>query len=336
AFTRDPSTGEKAPYGEFLVNAQGEDVVAGVRTPRPLAELDAVLPDVARDLRSVMDRLEHHYRDVQDIEFTFQRGALYLLQTRAGKRTASAALRIAVALVDEGIVSEREAIRLVDPQQLEQLMHPQFDPEVDKDQIGEGLAASPGSAAGRIALTPKRAKELAEKGEAVVLVRMETSPEDLEGMTLSRGFLTAHGGKTSHAAVVARQMGKVCVSACATLRIDEAKGTLRIGARELREGDMLSIDGSAGRIYAGLVPTVEASLPPDFARFMAWVDAARVLRVRVNADTPEDCRKAREFGAEGIGLCRTEHMFFGASRIMAMRRMIVASTLEERQAALAV
>ncbi|MCB9917476.1 MAG: pyruvate, phosphate dikinase [Planctomycetes bacterium] len=334
AFTRDPSTGDKTPYGEFLINAQGEDVVAGVRTPRPLAELDSVMPSVAAELRDVMDRLERHYRDVQDIEFTIERGKLYLLQTRNGKRTATASLRIAVALVDEGIVTEREAVRRVEASQLEQLMHPQFDPNAEKETIGDGIAASPGSAAGRIALSPDRAKQYAAAGDTVVLVRMETSPEDLEGMACSLGFLTAHGGKTSHAAVVARQMGKVCVSGCGSLVIDEDAGTLRIGDHEFAEGDSISLDGTNGQIYAGLVPTVEARFPPDFERFMGWVDEARRLRVRVNADTPKDCRKAREFGAEGIGLCRTEHMFFGASRILAMRRMIVAQTGEERRTAL--
>lgn len=335
AFTRDPATGEKVPYGEFLLNAQGEDVVAGIRTPRPLHELAHVLPDAAEQLHVVMDLLEAHYRDVQDLEFTIERGKLYLLQTRTGKRTANAALRIAVALVDEGICDEREALTRVDPSQLEQLLLPQFDPKAPKTEIAKGIAASPGSASGRIALTPARAMEFHAAGHRAILARMETSPEDLEGMASSLGILTARGGKTSHAAVVARQMGKVCVAGCEELSIDESAGRLTIGAHQLREGDQISLDGRLGSIYAGEVATIDAELPEAFTRFMAWADEHRRLAVRVNADTPKDCIKARHFGAEGVGLCRTEHMFFDEDRIFAMRRMILAESVTTRLEALA-
>ncbi len=333
-FTRDPATGERKPYGEFLTNAQGEDVVAGVRTPQPLDELDAAHPQAAKELYAVMERLERHYSEMQDMEFTVEDGQLFLLQTRTGKRTASAALRIAVEMVDEGLLTADEALGRVDAAQLEQLLHPTFDPNAEPTLLGKGLNASPGSAAGRVALTPARAEELSDAGDDVILVRLETSPEDLSGMAKSKGFLTAHGGKTSHAAVVARQMGKVCVSGCSVLTIDEAAGTFSIGGRTMTEGDEISLDGSVGEIYAGSVPTVDASLPPQFKTLMKWADERRRMAVRVNADTPEECKQAIAFGAEGIGLCRTEHMFFDASRILNMRRMILASSEEERRAAL--
>ncbi len=334
-FTRDPSTGEATPYGEFLINAQGEDVVAGVRTPVPLAEMANVLGPASVELHKVMDRLEKHFTDMQDMEFTIEHGKLYMLQTRTGKRTARAALRIASDMVKEKLITEQQAVARIDAAQLEQLLHPSFDPKAKKTRIAKALAASPGSASGCVALSPQRAEEFADAGKDVILVRIETSPEDLSGMAKSRGFLTARGGKTSHAAVVARQMGKVCVSGCSALEIDEAKGTFTFGDKTYNEGDTLSLDGSVGEVYEGLVPTTDAELPAEFDELMQWADQLRRLRVRVNADTPQDCRKALEFGAEGIGLCRTEHMFFDEERILNVRRMIMANDETERRAALA-
>ena len=334
-FTRDPSTGEKVFYGEYLTNAQGEDVVAGVRTPQPLSTMGEALPEASKALEDVMTNLEKHYREMQDMEFTVQDGTLYMLQTRTGKRTAKAALKIACDMVDEGLITPQEAIQRVDATQLENLLHPSFDPDAPKELLATGIAASPGSAAGAAALTPDKAVEFAEAGRKAILVRLETSPEDLSGMAKSQGFLTARGGKTSHAAVVARQMGKVCVSGCSDLTIDEAAGTFTVGKRTYREGELISIDGTVGEVYEGDVPTIDPQLPAEFKRIMGWADEFRRMRVRVNADTPVDCTKARKFGAEGIGLCRTEHMFFEEDRILSVRKMIMANDETERRAALA-
>lgn len=337
AFTRNPSTGEKKLYGEYLFNAQGEDVVSGVRTPQPIASLHDTMPAVYDEFVKVASTLENHYHDMQDMEFTIERGKLYMLQTRNGKRTAAAALKIAVDLVDEGMLTEKQALLKVEPKQLDTLLHPTFDPKQIKSAkpIAQGLPASPGAASGSVYFTAKDAVAAAKAGQKVLLVRGETTPEDIEGMDLSQGILTQRGGMTSHAAVVARGMGRCAVVGCGALKIREEVKTLTVNGVVYKEGDVLSIDGSTGSVYAGSIPTVEASVAGDFARFMAWADAARRLRVRTNADTPRDAQQAVKFGAEGIGLCRTEHMFFEADRISAVREMILADTEEQRRAALA-
>ena len=347
AFTRDPATGERAYYGEFLINAQGEDVVAGIRTPQyltraareaanaRLASMEEAMPEVYGELAAVFDLLEKHYRDMQDIEFTVERGRLFILQTRSGKRTAKAALKMAVDMVSEGLIDEASAIRRVDPMALDQLLHPTLDPKAERDVLAYGLPASPGAASGAIVLDADTAEKRAERGEAVILVRTETSPEDIHGMHAAKGILTARGGMTSHAAVVARGMGRPCVSGCAAVSIDLAKRTLRIGHRDLAECDVITLDGATGAIIAGAVPTVEPELVGDFAVLMEMADKYRRMRVRANAETPEDCRIARQFGAEGVGLCRTEHMFFQADRISAVRQMILAEDEAGRRAALA-
>ena len=337
AFTRNPATGEKTLFGEYLINAQGEDVVAGIRTPSKISKLQEDMPQVYEQFVDIATRLENHYRDMQDMEFTIENGKLYMLQTRNGKRTATAALKIACDLVDEGMISREEAVMRVEPKQLDALLHPQFDAAALKEAevIGKGLAASPGAACGRVVFTAEDAKNWAANGEKVVLVRLETSPEDIEGMTASQGILTVRGGMTSHAAVVARGMGTCCVSGCGEIAMHEEEKYFTIGEKEYHEGDWISIDGSTGNIYGCAVKTVEATISGNFDRFMRWADSFRVLRVRTNADTPRDTAQAVKFGAEGIGLCRTEHMFFEASRIKAMREMIVAKTVEARKEALA-
>ncbi len=337
AFTRNAATGEKKLFGEYLINAQGEDVVAGIRTPSEIAELEKAMPDVYKQFVDVANRLEKHYRDMQDMEFTIEDGKLFMLQTRNGKRTAAAALKIAVDLVDEGMITENEAVLRVEPKQLDALLHPQFDAAALKKAtpIGKGLPASPGAACGRVVFTAADAKAWADKGEKVILTRLETSPEDIEGMDVSQGILTVRGGMTSHAAVVARGMGTCCVSGCGEIKIDEEAKSFTLGGKTIKEGDYISLDGSTGNIYGEAVPTVEASISGDFGRFMAWADAARKLKVRANADNPRDAAQAVKFGAEGIGLCRTEHMFFEADRIMAMREMIVAKDAASREKALA-
>ena len=337
AFTRNPATGEKVLFGEYLINAQGEDVVAGIRTPSKISKLQEDMPQVYEQFADIATRLENHYRDMQDMEFTIENGKLYMLQTRNGKRTATAALKIACDLVDEGMISREEAVMRVEPKQLDALLHPQFDAAALKEAevIGKGLAASPGAACGRVVFTAEDAKNWAANGEKVVLVRLETSPEDIEGMTASQGILTVRGGMTSHAAVVARGMGTCCVSGCGEIAMHEEEKYFTIGEKEYHEGDWISIDGSTGNIYGCAVKTVEATISGNFDRFMRWADSFRVLRVRTNADTPRDTAQAVKFGAEGIGLCRTEHMFFEASRIKAMREMIVAKTVEARKEALA-
>ena len=337
AFTRNPATGEKALFGEYLINAQGEDVVAGVRTPSPISKLHEEMPAVYEQFAAIADRLEKHYKDMQDMEFTIENGKLYMLQTRNGKRTAAAALKVAVDLVDEGMIDEKEAVCRVDPKQLDALLHPTFDAEALKKAqvVGKGLAASPGAACGRVVFTAEEAKEWHERGEKVILVRLETSPEDIEGMQVSQGILTVRGGMTSHAAVVARGMGTCCVSGCGDIVVDYDKKCFTLSGKTYNEGDWISIDGSTGNIYGEAVPTVEASISGDFGRFMGWADAARKLEVFANADNPRDAKQAVEFGAEGIGLCRTEHMFFEADRIKAVREMIVARDVEARKAALA-
>ncbi len=337
AFTRNPATGEKALFGEYLINAQGEDVVAGVRTPSPISHLHEDMPEVYNQFAEIANRLEQHYRDMQDMEFTIENGQLFMLQTRNGKRTAAAALKIAVDLVDEGMITEDEAVLRVEPKQLDSLLHPQFNADEMKkaECIGKGLAASPGAACGKVVFTAEDAKEWAEKGEKIVLVRRETSPEDIEGMNVAEGILTVRGGMTSHAAVVARGMGTCCVSGCGEIVIDEEAKEFSLGGKTLHEGDFLSIDGSTGNIYYGAIPTSPAAISGDFGRFMGWADKVRKLKVLTNADTPRDAKQGREFGAQGIGLCRTEHMFFEESRIKAMREMIVAETTEDRKKALA-
>ncbi len=337
AFTRNPSTGEKKLYGEYLLNAQGEDVVAGIRTPQPIATLQEAMPSVYQQFVDIATKLEAHYRDMQDMEYTIEEGKLYMLQTRNGKRTAAAALKIAVDLVDEGVLSEEEAVLKVEPKQLDSLLHPNFDADALKKApvIAKGLPASPGAGAGAIYFTAEAAAEHGKNKEKVILVRKETTPEDIEGMDFSQAILTAFGGMTSHAAVVARGMGRAAVVGCGDLKFDEAANTVTIAGEVYHEGDMISVDGSTGNVYKGLVKTVDASISGDFARLMGWADAARRLRVRTNADTPRDAKKAVEFGAEGIGLCRTEHMFFEASRIAAVREMILADTKEQREKALA-
>ncbi len=336
AFTRDPATGEKKLMGEFLMNAQGEDVVAGVRTPQPIAQLAEVMPECYNQFVEICKILEDHYRDMQDMEFTIQDKKLYMLQTRNGKRTAAAALKIAVDLVDEGMITEDEAILRVEPKQLDSLLHPQFDATALKQAqpIGSGLAASPGAACGKVVFTAEDAKEWVAKGEKVVLVRLETSPEDIEGMVAAEGILTVRGGMTSHAAVVARGMGTCCVSGCEAIKMHEDDKYFELGGKTFKEGDYISIDGSTGNIYGEAVKTTEASISGNFGRFMAWADERRTLLVRTNADNPRDTEQAVKFGAEGIGLCRTEHMFFEGDRIKAIREMIVSKTVEEREKAL--
>ncbi len=347
AFTRDPATGEKAYYGEWLVNAQGEDVVAGIRTPQYLTKaartragarppsMEEAMPAAYAELAQVFDLLEAHYRDMQDIEFTVERGKLWMLQTRSGKRTAKAALKMAVDMVHEGLIDEPTAVCRVDPMALDQLLHPTLDPEAVRDVLTRGLPASPGAASGAIVLDADSAEKRADLGEAVILVRVETSPEDIHGMHAARGILTARGGMTSHAAVVARGMGRPCVSGASAVSIDMVSRTLRIGDRQLKEGDLITLDGASGEVMAGLVATIEPELVGDFGVVMDWADAHRRMRVRANAETPADCRMARQFGAEGIGLCRTEHMFFDAARISAVRQMILAEDEAGRRAALA-
>ncbi|WP_066682223.1 pyruvate, phosphate dikinase, partial [Sphingomonas sp. CCH9-E2] len=337
AFTRDPATGENAYYGEFLINAQGEDVVAGIRTPQYLTRaarekagakplsMEEAMPEAYAELARVFDQLERHYRDMQDIEFTVERGKLWMLQTRSGKRTAKAALKIAVDMANEGLITRDEAILRVDPSALDQLLHPTLDPNAPRDVLTKGLPASPGAASGVAVFDSDTAEKRAAAGEAVILVRVETSPEDIHGMHAAKGILTARGGMTSHAAVVARGMGRPCVSGAGTLSIKASEGVMRIGSREVREGEVLTIDGTTGEVMLGAVPTIQPELAGDFGTLMVWADEVRRLKVRTNAETPLDCRTAREFGAEGIGLCRTEHMFFDAARITAVRQMILAS-----------
>ncbi|WP_333571201.1 pyruvate, phosphate dikinase [Sphingomonas sp.] len=346
AFTRDPSTGERAYYGEFLINAQGEDVVAGIRTPQYLtkraretagakpASMEEAMPEVYGELAAVFDRLETHYRDMQDIEFTVERAKLWMLQTRSGKRTAKAALKIAVDMANEGLITREEAILRVDPQALDQLLHPTLDPSAPRDVLTKGLPASPGAASGLAVFDSDTAEKRANAGDSVILIRVETSPEDIHGMHAARGILTARGGMTSHAAVVARGMGRPCVSGAGSLSINAREKVMRVGDREVREGDMVTIDGATGEVMAGQVPTVQPELSGDFGTLMVWADEVRRLKVRANAETPLDCRTAREFGAEGVGLCRTEHMFFDSARITAVRQMILAENEAGRRAAL--
>ena len=347
AFTRDPATGEKRHYGEFLVNAQGEDVVAGIRTPQPLTlamkdlsggalpAMEEVMPDAFAELAEVFDRLEAHYREMQDIEFTVQEGELWVLQTRSGKRTTQAALKIAVDMADEGLIDRDEAVCRIDPASLDQLLHPMLDPDANKEVIARGLPASPGAVSGRIVFNADEAERQAAKGEAVILVRLETSPEDIHGMHAAKGILTSRGGMTSHAAVVARGMGKPCICAAADLAIDSRKQVMTVGSRTFGAGEMITIDGSAGTVMMGAVPTIDPKLSGDFATLMGWADQRRRLKIRTNADTPTDARTARRFGAEGIGLCRTEHMFFDDERILAVRQMILAGDADGRRTALA-
>ncbi|MBP5155794.1 MAG: pyruvate, phosphate dikinase, partial [Clostridia bacterium] len=337
AFTRDPATGEKKLMGEFLLNAQGEDVVAGIRTPQQIDQLKEVMPEVYDRFVKICSTLENHYRDMQDLEFTIEDRKLYMLQTRNGKRTAQAALKIACDLVDEGMISEKEAVLMIEPRNLDTLLHPQFDAKKLKEAkpIAKALGASPGAACGKIVFTADDAKEWAARGEKVVLVRRETSPEDIEGMKAAQGILTVFGGMTSHAAVVARGMGTCCVSGCGDIKMNEAAKCFKLGDKTYKEGDVISLDGSTGNIYDGAIPTVDASIAGEFGRIMALADKYRRLKVRTNADTPADAKKARELGAEGIGLCRTEHMFFEGDRIDAFREMICSNTVEEREAALA-
>ncbi len=336
AFTRDPATGEKGLMGEFLVNAQGEDVVAGVRTPMPIAQMADKFPEAYAEFLAVCERLEDHYRDMQDMEFTIEGGKLYMLQTRNGKRTAKAALKIACDLVDEGMIDKKQAVAMIDPRNLDTLLHPQFDAAALKaaTPAGKGLGASPGAACGKVVFTAEDAEAWNERGEKVILVRLETSPEDITGMKASQGILTVRGGMTSHAAVVARGMGTCCVSGCGEIKMDEENKKFELAGKVYNEGDFISIDGSTGNIYDGIIPTVDAEIAGEFGRIMEWADEFRTLKVRTNADTPADAKKARELGAEGIGLCRTEHMFFEADRIAAFREMICADTVEAREAAL--
>ncbi len=337
AFTRNPATGEKKLFGEFLMNAQGEDVVAGVRTPQTIDQLAEVMPECYAQFVEICNTLENHYRDMQDMEFTIEDKKLYMLQTRNGKRTAAAALKIACDLVDEGMISEKDAVAMIDPRTLDSLLHPQFEAKALKSAkpLASALAASPGAACGRIVFTADDAKEWAEKGEKVILVRLETSPEDIEGMVAAQGILTVRGGMTSHAAVVARGMGTCCVSGCGEIKMDEENKKFELAGRTFVEGDWMSLDGSTGAIYGEAIPTTDASIGGEFGRIMSWADQFRVLKVRTNADSPRDAKQAKNFGAEGIGLCRTEHMFFDADRIPAIREMIVADTVEQREVALA-
>ena len=338
AFTRNPSTGAKGIYGEYLINAQGEDVVAGVRTPQPITQLEKDLPECYSQFMELAMKLENHYKDMQDMEFTIEEGKLYFLQTRNGKRTAQAAIQIACDLVDEGMITPREAVMRIEAKSLDQLLHPMFDTDALKagEVIGEALPASPGAAAGKVVFTAEEAKELGKggKGERVILVRLETSPEDIEGMHASQGILTVRGGMTSHAAVVARGMGTCCVSGCGAISIDEEAKQFTLGGYIFTEGDYISLDGSTGKIYKGDIKTVEATVSGNFGRIMAWADEYRKLGVRTNADTPADTKNAVRLGAEGIGLCRTEHMFFGEDRIPKFRRMILSDTVEKRVEAL--
>jgi len=333
-FTRDPATGEKRLFGEFLANAQGEDVVAGIRTPEPIERMRETMPDAFSELVETLDRLEAHYRDTQDVEFTVEEGTLYLLQTRSGKRTASAALRIAVEMVDESLISREEAVARIDPAQLDQLLHPRIDPDTEYEIAAKGLNASPGAAVGAIVLDANTAEERGKAGDSVILVRWETTPDDIHGLIEAQGVLTAHGGMTSHAAVVARGMGKPCVAGCEGLSIDQSAGTVTLGEHELREGDVITIDGGEGHVIVGAVPLVPPEIDENFDTVLQWADELRRLRVRANADTPEDAAKAREFGAEGIGLCRTEHMFMAEDRLPIVREMIMAREEEERRSAL--
>jgi pyruvate,orthophosphate dikinase len=333
-FTRDPATGERLLYGEFLSNAQGEDVVAGIRTPEPIERMRERMPEAFEQLVDTLDRLEAHYRDLQDIEFTVEEGTLYILQTRTGKRTAAAALRVAAEMVDEGLISREEAVARIDPGQLDQLLHPMIDPDAHVEVAARGLNASPGAASGAIVLDADTAEERGKAGEDVILVRWETTPDDIHGLIHAAGVLTAHGGMTSHAAVVARGMGKPCVAGCEELSIDVAAGTVRIGENELRAGDVITVDGGTGRVIVGAVPLVPPAIDDNFETILDWADDLRRLRVRANADTPEDAAKAREFGAEGIGLCRTEHMFMGEDRLPVVREMILAREEDERRSAL--
>ena len=347
AFTRDPSTGEHALYGEFLVNAQGEDVVAGIRTPQAITKrareasgskrpsMEEAMPEVFTELVRVVGMLEAHYRDMQDVEFTVQEGRLFMLQTRNGKRTAKAALKIAVEMAGEKLISQDEAVLRIDPASLDQLLHPTLDPDAPKEMIGTGLAASPGAATGEAVFTADEAERAAADGRAVILVRLETSPEDIHGMHAAKGILTVRGGMTSHAAVVARGMGRPCVTGAGAIKVDAEKGVMIAGAVEITRGDIITIDGAAGKVYRGRVPMRLPEVSGDFGALMQWADAKRRLRVRTNADTPADCETARRFGAEGIGLCRTEHMFFNAERILAVREMILADDLAGRKIALA-
>jgi pyruvate,orthophosphate dikinase len=347
AFTRDPSTGEHLLYGEFLINAQGEDVVAGIRTPQPISKvvrerqggkklsMEEAMPAAFAELKAIGEKLEAHYRDMQDVEFTVQEGKLFMLQTRSGKRTAKAALKVAVDMVNEGVLDQRAAIGRVDPSALDQLLHPTLDPDAPKEQIAIGLAASPGAATGEAAFTADEAEKLAADGHAVILVRAETSPEDIHGMHAARGILTARGGMTSHAAVVARGMGRPCVSGAGMIKIDAAKGEMNVGPHTIRRGDVITIDGGTGQVFKGKVRTIEPELTGDFGVLMGWADTIRTLKIRTNADTPHDAATARRFGAEGIGLCRTEHMFFEPDRILAVRQMILADDKSAREAALA-
>ncbi len=337
AFTRDPATGEKKLFGEFLTNAQGEDVVAGVRTPMPISEMASKFPEAFAQFENVCKTLEDHYRDMQDMEFTVEAGKLYMLQTRNGKRTPAAALKIACDLVDEGMIDEKQAVAMIEPRSLDTLLHPQFDAEALKSVpvLAKALGASPGAASGKVVYTAEDAKEWAARGEKVVLVRLETSPEDIEGMKAAQGILTVRGGMTSHAAVVARGMGKCCVSGCGEIKMDEANKQFELAGKTFREGDWLSLDGSTGTIYDGAIPTVPATIGGEFGRVMGWADKYRRLQVRTNADTPADAAQARKFGAQGIGLCRTEHMFFNEDRIPAIREMICSDTVEQRKKALA-
>ena len=337
AFTRNPATGEKKLFGEFLMNAQGEDVVAGVRTPQTIDQLAEVMPEVYEQFTKICATLEYHYRDMQDMEFTIENKKLFMLQTRNGKRTAAAALKIACDLVDEGMITEKEAVLMIEPKSLDSLLHPQFDVEALKKAkpVAQGLAASPGAACGQIVFSAEDATEWAQKGHKVVLVRLETSPEDIEGMHYAQGILTVRGGMTSHAAVVARGMGTCCVSGCGAIKMDEANKKFELAGKIYKEGDWISIDGSTGNIYGEAIPTAEATIAGEFGRLMAWADKYRSLQVRTNADTPKDAKQAVNFGAEGIGLCRTEHMFFDPDRIAAIREMIVSETLEQREKALA-
>ena len=336
AFTRDPATGAKGLFGEFLTNAQGEDVVAGVRTPMHISEMEEKFPEAFKQFKDVCQRLENHYRDMQDMEFTVEHGKLFMLQTRNGKRTAQAALKIACDLVDEGMISDEEAVLMIDPRNLDTLLHPQFDAKALKaaTPVGKALPASPGAACGKIVFTAEDAKAWGARGEKVVLVRLETSPEDIEGMKAAQGILTVRGGMTSHAAVVARGMGTCCVSGCTAINMDEENKQFTLSGKTYHEGDYLSLDGSTGNIYDGIIPTVDASIAGEFGRIMGWADKYRKLGVRTNADTPRDAKKAAELGAEGIGLCRTEHMFFEGDRINYFRQMICSSTVEEREKAL--
>ena len=337
AFTRNPATGEKKLFGEFLTNAQGEDVVAGVRTPMPISEMAEKFPEAFAQFTKVCQILESHYHDMQDMEFTVEAGKLYMLQTRNGKRTAPAALKIACDLVDEGMIDEKQAVAMIEPRTLDTLLHPQFDAKALKaaQPVGRALAASPGAACGRIVFTAEDAKAWADRGEKVVLVRLETSPEDIEGMMSAQGILTVRGGMTSHAAVVARGMGRCCVSGCTEIKMDEENKKFVLAGKTYREGDWLSLDGSTGCIYDGIIETRDAEIAGEFSRIMGWADKYRRLHVRTNADTPRDAIRARELGAEGIGLCRTEHMFFEEGRIASFREMICSDTVEEREAALA-